>query len=115
MASKGKGRRKLFYESRLYYWYIKDEYWLRIYSEDKQFIVHYELAGPHPVLVVIGSEFKAVSDADRPMWVEAPKLDLEFGPKLVKEIISWSLDHQEDVKAHFDRPKTFLETLWSFE
>jgi len=113
MSARSIGRRKLTVGNELYYWYIHDELVLRIYSEDKKYIVHYDLFGEKPLLVVHGEKFNAVSEMKRPLWVEPPAIDVPFGPLQVKELILWSMGKQENLIVNLGVPDGPIQRLLS--
>ena len=109
MSARSKGRRKLSINGDIYYWYVHDETILRVYSEDKKFIVHYELLGENPLIVVHGKVFNAVTDKKRPIWIAPPKFESSFGPQFVKELIFWASKEQENTEVNYGVPEGPLQ------
>ena len=109
MSARSKGRRKLNIDGDIYYWYVHDELFLRIYSEDKKFIVHYELMGEEPLMIVHGQIFNASSEKKRPIWVVPPKIESDFGPQYVKDLIIWALKEQENLEVNYGVPEGPLQ------
>lgn len=99
-----KGKRKLVQGEKSYYWYVKEDdedygrIKLFIVSDDKKFIVSYEVGQAHkvriPFIVIIGLEFGGLENNGRSGWVrvQTPLWDDDvITPGLVKTIIEWSL------------------------
>lgn len=113
MSARSKGRRKLNINGGIYYWYVHDEIILRIYSEDKEFIVHYELMGENPLMVIHGKLFNAVTDKKRPIWVAPPLIESSFGPQFIKDLILWALKEQENLEVNYGVPEGPLQRFIS--
>jgi hypothetical protein len=104
MGVNTKGKRKLVHRGMSYFWYVKEDdedfgrIKLFIVSEDKRFIVSYEVGQSKqeriPFIVVMGLEFGGLENGVRSGWVrvQTPLWDDEvMTPGLVKTIIDWSL------------------------
>ncbi|MCM3631669.1 hypothetical protein M3194_30740 [Paenibacillus glycanilyticus] len=104
MGVNSKGKRKLEYIGRTYYWNVQldpEDYGqtnLDIVSEDKKFIVSYHVGQSNndkrPFIVVKGIEFRGLENHYRQGWVRVltPNWDDKIiTPGLVKTIIEWCL------------------------
>lgn len=110
MAVSRKLRRKIVRLDRVFYWYVAPDYddagvhKLHILSEDKKFIVAYELDQAdkpnwRPMLVVMGKEFEGLSGdytgyrrVLTPIWQ-----DKLITPKRVGEIIDWCYSKEKEL------------------
>lgn len=99
MASNKKRRRKITVNKRPFFWWVSDDSAdkiLRVYSEDKKFIVSYQLEQPEAqcFLIVLGKEFPGLADAGSGwMRVKCPKWenDSPITPAIVRQVIKWCL------------------------
>ncbi|MFC4306644.1 hypothetical protein [Cohnella boryungensis] len=104
MGVNSKGKRKLMYSGRTYYWNVQqdaEDYGrinLSIVSEDKKFIVSYQVAQTNqeriPHIVVKGIEFGGLENYSRLGWVrvQTPIWDDRIvTPGLVRTVIEWCL------------------------
>ncbi|BFT74550.1 hypothetical protein [Paenibacillus sp. P36] len=104
MGVKTKGRRKLEYNGKMYYWNVQedDEDYgrinLSIVSEDKKLIVSYRVAQSDnhktPHIVIQGKEFGGIENQVLQGWVRVQTPiwdDRIITPGLVKTIIEWCL------------------------
>ncbi len=102
------GRRKLRVAQREFIWYVRDDpdsasMILHVLSEDKQFIVKYEVgqqqAGKPALLIVIGKEFVGLDDNDSGCWrrVVCPAWndDSVITPKFVRRLVEWALSKKD--------------------
>ncbi|HWE94476.1 MAG TPA: hypothetical protein VG269_10970 [Tepidisphaeraceae bacterium] len=95
------GRCRITVEGRDFVWWIHNEgESLRVASDDKKFVVEYQLAHPidaAPLLKISGSEFSGVArNEKRPVYVLPPKFEHYYSFKgLARRVIQWSLreDH----------------------
>ena len=100
MGVKTKGRRKIVVNDTQYIWYVSDNYdgcgfVLNILSQDKKFIVKYQLSQPNgeEYLVVLGSRFAGADTGGSWCRFLCPKWGGEnITPKDVRNIIEWCLD-----------------------
>lgn len=111
MGVRKKHKRSIIRANRLFYWYVKPDLddegiiKLHIISEDKMFIVTYEVGqccrGHHvaPMLVIIGKEFEGWTAAYRghrrvrtPTWNDGV-----VTPRLIGEIIDWCLMKDKEI------------------
>lgn len=108
MGGRKKKRAKFIYNGRNFLWYWKNDIRLRIYSEDKKFVVEYL----HPIpfgsdslddlLIINGQEFPKVDIKKRPIATKLPteitsKLGKSIG-KFVRSILEWSYDQTDKLK-----------------
>ena len=80
------------------------DYWLRVSSLDKKFVVAYALglaADSPPVVSVSGAEFPGIDRGERrPVWLVAPELSAGSGGSLgpwVEQLPSWSFDPDHQI------------------
>jgi hypothetical protein len=91
MGVRKKGRAVIEVEGRKLLWYIHDEQFLRIASEDKRFAVSYRWSGT-PLLTVNGPEFPGVAATQpRPAFLSPPAFASTNPGELAREIVRWSL------------------------
>lgn len=104
MPARRKNRRKLRFDQRDFLWYVRDDRdsaakVLHVLSDDKQFIVTYELgqsgSSRPPFVVVVGREFPGLPAAGGPWirvrcptWSDDHRMDGAF----VRRLIEWCLD-----------------------
>ena len=77
MGIRKKGRAKFNFDGRVFVWWIDNEIYLRIASDDKRFVVAYLLLGETSLLAVHGPEFPGLDDRKRPAWFTIPQLAAE--------------------------------------
>lgn len=72
MPARTRGRAKFDFNGRQFVWWIDGDYWLRIASADKRFVVAFALGRASdqvPILAVHGPEFLGLPPAPRlPTW-----------------------------------------------
>jgi hypothetical protein len=101
MAIRKKKRRKITVNKRQFIWYVNDDQdsadkVLRIFSDDKKFMVSYHLDQPDAqrFLIVLGKEFPGLANAGH-TWkrVRCPKWesDSTVTPAIVRQVIKWCL------------------------
>jgi hypothetical protein len=101
MASRKKKRRSLTLNKRRFIWWVSDDkdaadIVLRVYSEDKKFIVSYHFGQPDSqrFLIVLGREFPGLVHAGS-VWIRlrCPKWesDSRITPATVRQLIKWCL------------------------
>lgn len=103
MAARTKGRAKFDFHGRPFVWWVDHDYWLRVISLDKKFVVALalgtELADP-PKVAVIGSEFPGLSPkAKRPIWLVGPPY---HGPAMgtwVHNLLTWAFDTKHQLQV----------------
>ncbi len=100
MGVSTKKRRKLTVNNRLYVWYVKEDYdfpnyVLHVFSDDKQFIVHYHLRQSSDIrhIIVHGPDFPRVAGTGG-VWrrFRCPEWGIENGavtPRTVRNLIDW--------------------------
>jgi hypothetical protein len=78
MPARTKKRAKFDFQGRPFVWWVEDEYYLRIASLDKKFVVAHPLwrrMEHPPVIEVIGEEFPGVAPSHpRPCWFIVPEM-----------------------------------------
>ena len=102
------GRRKIKIGHRRFLWFVRDDpdsanMILHVLSEDKQFIVNYEVdqqrTGKPPILIVIGKEFVGLDGARSGTWrrVECPAWvnDAIITPKFVRCLVEWAMSKKD--------------------
>jgi hypothetical protein len=99
MPARTKGRAKFDFRGRPFVWWVDGDYWLRIASLDKRFVVAYALGraiDQPPILTVHGQEFAGLTSADRrPVYVIAPELSGGSGGSMgawVDQLLTWAFD-----------------------
>ena len=103
MPARTKGRAKFDFRGRAFVWRVDGDYWLRVSSLDKQFVIAYALgraAGTPPVVGVSGVEFPGIGrNEPRPVWLVAPELGhsgVGMG-SWVEQLLSWSFDPGHEI------------------
>jgi hypothetical protein len=101
MAIRKKKRRTLTLNKRRFIWWLSDDpdspdVVLRVYSEDKRFIVSYHLDQPDTqrFVIVLGKEFPGLVQAgSRWIRLRCPKweTDSTMTPAAVRQLIKWCL------------------------
>lgn len=110
MGINSKGRRKIKYSGKEYYWNVQEDAEdygrinLSIVSEDKKLIVSYNVAQSNhdksPHIVIKGTEFVGLENHYRQGWtrVQTPIWDDRIiTPGLVRTIIEWCLLPKEEL------------------
>jgi hypothetical protein len=101
MAIRKKKRRKITVNKRSFTWWVSDDndspdIVLRVFSEDKKFIVSYHFNQPDAqrFLIVLGKEFPGLVNAGSG-WtrVQCPKWETDWTitPAAVRQLIKWCL------------------------
>lgn len=101
MAVRKKKRRKITVNKRSFTWWVSEDQdspdiVLRIFSDDKKFIISYQLNQPEaqPFLIVLGKEFPGLVNAGSG-WtrVRCPKWESDsvVTPATVRQVIKWCL------------------------
>ncbi len=105
-----KRKRKIIVNDSEFYWYVAEDYEsldlgtihaLTIASDDKKFIVKYPVQqknGTHRFLIVLGKKFGGTGKwGDSWQRVKCPIWEVSecISPKIVREIILWSLSKKE--------------------
>ena len=110
MAISKKGKRKLIYKDREFYWHMKlTEDWMYAYnapqlhvvSADKSFLISYQPGqqNDNPFLIIKGKDFKGIENPGG-IWkrVKVPDWDdLPVTPKFVEQLIAWCLRDDKEV------------------
>ena len=104
MAVSKKGKRKLVYNDREFYWYFKmtdPDLTLHVISDDKKFIVSYQrpYENKDPFVVINGKEFKGIKDTGScSIRVLAPNWkDDQITPGFVRKLIIWCLEEDKEI------------------
>lgn len=111
MAVSKKGKRKLVYKDKEYYWYMKltDDWMysynkpqLHIVSDDKKFIISYQpkQQNEHPFLIIKGDNIGGLK-APKDSWkrVKIPNWkDDEITPGFVHRLLDWCYDETKKVQ-----------------
>ena len=96
MPARKKGRAVFDFQGRRFVWWIDGDHWLRITSDDKQFVVAWPLGraiDESPILVVHGPEFPGLVQSDpRPVYLIFPEPTGKSIGNWVDEILRWSFD-----------------------
>lgn len=113
MGVRKKGRAKFEYAGRTFVWWVDNSEWfIRIASDDKSFVVAYLRCGvPDLVgglLAVHGPEFDGVTAAEpRPIWLVVPEevsnAVHESMGALVNALLDWCFD-SDCVRQRYSRP-----------
>jgi hypothetical protein len=100
MPARTKGRARFDFRGRQFVWWIDGDYWLRITSLDKRFVVAFPLGRVSeqlPTLVVHGHEFPGLTPADsRPVYLVVPEPSGSMGA-WVDQILTWSFDESHEL------------------
>ena len=118
MAIRKKNRNSFQHSGRSFVWWIDNDTYLRIASENKTFVVAYLIFDtPEDVggiLVVHGSEFAGLEgDSKRPAFLETPRsiadmLQNSIGAT-VDAVLTWSLDPKHDIIRYNRNEPSFLQ------
>lgn len=101
MPARTKGRAKFDFHGRPFVWWVEGDYWLRIASLDKRFVVALSLVhslDQSPILAVHGPEFPGLEPAEpRPIYLTmlAPAPD-SMGA-WVEQLLTWSFDPSHEL------------------
>jgi hypothetical protein len=94
MPARTKRREKFDFNGRPFVWWVDGDYWLRIASADKRFVVAYALwRAPNqaPILVVHGPEFPGLPPGlSRPASLIVPEPGGGSMGARVEELLMWS-------------------------
>ena len=100
MPARTKGRARFDFRGRAFVWWVDRDYWLRVSSLDKKFVIAYALgcaADTPPVVGVSGFEFPGIDRKEpRPVWLVAPELSGSMGA-WVEQLLSWSFDPGHEI------------------
>ena len=110
MAISKKGKRKLVYNDRVFYWYMKltDDWMysynnpqLHIVSDDRALRISYQPGqqNENPFLIVKGKEFGGLKSEGR-SWIRVKTPDWDFEiitPGIVRTVLEWCLDTNKDI------------------
>ncbi|MBU5353872.1 hypothetical protein ACN9MH_07640 [Paenibacillus silvae] len=113
MGVQKKYKRKIVRANRLFYWYVKPDFddegvmKLHIVSEDKKFIVSYEIGQcsrgqqASPILVILGKEFEGwTEDYIGHRRVLTPSWNDEIvTPGLIGQIMDWCLSKDKKIRS----------------
>jgi len=101
MPARTKGRAKFDFRGRAFVWWVDGDYWLRIASLDKRFVIAYALVraiDQPPILTVHGQEFPGLEPSElRPIYLitSEPAGD-SMGAK-VDQLLAWSFDQTQEL------------------
>ncbi len=100
MGARKKGRCQITYAGRRYLWYVKDDWYLRIASEDKLFAVAYQWpADARASMLVSGTQFPGILLMERrPVCILPPRFTHNGLKTLVRKVIRWSLREDHEVR-----------------
>lgn len=109
MPARTKGRAKFDFRGRPFIWWIEGDWWLRIASLDKRFVVAYPLG--HSIyspttLVVHGPEFPGLRNDQRPVFLVIPEPAGKSMGAWVDQILRWSFDASHEL-IFTDGPSPF--------
>lgn len=109
MPARTKGRARFDFQSRPFVWWIDGDRWLRIASDDKQFVVAYPLgrAPDQPaVLVVHGHEFPGLEQsARRPINLRVFEPSGDSIGAWVQALLQWCFDPTHELIEIADPPR----------
>lgn len=101
MPARTKGRAKFDFHGRPFVWWVDGDYWLRIASLDKRFVVAYALgrALDQPaILTVHGQEFPGLkSSAPRPVYLLVPEPSGDSMGAWVEQLLKWAFDKSHEL------------------
>ena|SRR5579872_3091251 len=96
MPGRTKGRAKIDFHGRPFVWWIDGDYYLRIASLDKRFVVAYALGcaiDQPPILTVYGQEFTGLDPSEaRPIYVIVSEPVGDSMGACVNHLLTWSFD-----------------------
>jgi hypothetical protein len=109
MPARSKGRAKFDFRGRAFVWWIDGDYWLRIASEDKRFVVAYPLgraANQPPILTVHGPEFPGLEPFHpRPIYLVIPETTGKSMGAWVDQLLTWSFDNTQELIRSVEPPR----------
>jgi hypothetical protein len=109
MPARTKRRAKFDFRGRQFVWWVDGDYYLRIISLDKKFIIAYPLVTERErpaVVEVIGTEFPGLDCSLRPLWFVAPELPKASMGAWVDKLLTWSFDpNQTRVRVNGSPPR----------
>lgn len=107
MGVQKKGKRKLQCCGRTFYWYVNHDdedggkLKLHIISENKKFIVSYEVGqAEKPYMVVQGKEFAGLESYIKGSWIRVRTPvweDKMITPKFIETMIKWCLESKQEI------------------
>jgi hypothetical protein len=110
MPARTKGRAKFDFRGRPFVWWVDGDYWLRIASLDKRFVVAYALgraAGQPPILTVHGQEFPGLESSEpRPIYLITLEPTGKSMGAWVDQLLTWCFDHAPEL-IRADGPPRF--------
>ena len=114
MPSRTKSRAKFDFRGRPFVWWVDGDYYLRIASLDKKFIIAFPMGtepNDPPVVEVIGSEFSGLDASEhRPVWIVVPRpLGKSMGA-WVDQLLRWSFNPEHEL-IRFNGPPRFIGAL----
>ena len=105
MGIRKKGRAKFDYHGRLFVWWIDNEIYLRIASDNKRFVVGHLLVGESSLLAVHGPDFPGLEHNQRPCWFTMPPLRSPDIGRHVEHILNICFQSREFVPFTDELPE----------
>jgi hypothetical protein len=110
MPARTKGRAKFDFRGRPFVWWVDGDYWLRIASLDKRFVVAFALgraADQPPILTVHGHEFPGLEPSEpRPIYLITLEPAGNSMGAWVDQLLIWSFDQKHEL-TRADGPPRF--------
>ena len=109
MGASKKGKRKMIYKDREFYWYMNfTEDWecshnlpqLNVVSEDKKFLISYQpqQKNDNPYIIIKGTEFIGLENLGTWERVKTPNWQVEkITPEFVRTLIDWCFDENKEI------------------
>ena len=101
MPARTKGRAKFDFRGRPFVWWVDGDYWLRIASLDKRFVVAYALgraADQPPILTVHGQEFPGLEPSEpRPIFLITAEPSGGSIGAWVDQLLTWCFDETHEL------------------
>jgi hypothetical protein len=102
MPARTKGRAKFDFRGRPFVWWVDGDYWLRIASLDKRFVVAFALGraiDQPPILTVHGQEFPGLEPSEpRPIYLITLEPSGGSMGAWVDQLLTWSFDQAHELK-----------------
>jgi hypothetical protein len=109
MPARTKGRARFDFRGRPFVWWVDGDFWLRISSLDKRFVVSFPLgrdADQPPILTVHGHEFPGLNASEpRPIFLITIEPKGNSMGAWVDQLLSWSFDQEQGVVRSEEPPR----------
>ena len=109
MPARTKGRAKFDFRGRPFMWWVDRDYWLRIASIDKRFVIAFALGrvvDQPPILVVYGQEFLGLLPSEpRPVFLITLEPAGDSMGAWVDQLLAWSFDQLHELRRAEGPPR----------